>query len=122
MGDFGYVAMEYAEGHREMLLLHDGAALIPAAHAILEDLPEGPLTFVATSIEGTALAAVCAALRADGSDWQRVLLVGPHTLVQHQPIFVEPVDGGSGWRNAVLRRYPQGYFALAGTPAPLAIA
>jgi hypothetical protein len=103
-----------------MLRLHDGSALRLAAEAIVEDMLDGPVTFIATSLEGVAVAATCAAL-CDGSDWERVPLVGPHRPTKYRPVVVEPVDGGLGWRNTVRRRYPEAVFVMAADAALAAV-
>jgi hypothetical protein len=114
----GAVARQYVEGQRQMARLHHSGEILEAAQAVTSDLPSEPLTFVATSVEGTALAAVCAALHGHASDWQRLLLTTQAIDTAHTPIVVEPVDGGRGWRAALLRRYPDARFIeLVPTPA-----
>lgn len=117
MHTIGSVGVEYETAHREMLKLHDGEALCATAQAILADVPEGPLTFIATSPQGTGLAAVCAALHGEGSSWHHVRLIGRPCVVEHHPVVVEPVDGGTGWRSAVTRKYPDATFALVADAA-----
>jgi hypothetical protein len=107
----GSVGQQYENGRREMDRLHDGRAMLEAAEAIVSDLPPEALTFVATSVEGVALAAVCAAVHGCDSDWQRVPLTTRARPTAHAPLVVEPVDGGSGWRKALLRRVPGARFA-----------
>jgi hypothetical protein len=107
----GSIGKRYEDGRREMDRLHDGRAMLAVAEAIVSDLPSEPLTFVATSVEGVALAAVCAALHGLESDWQRVPLTTRARPTAHAPMVVEPVDGGSGWRKALLRRLPNARFA-----------
>jgi hypothetical protein len=107
------LADEYAAAQRRMVEMHDGAALAAAAEDVLGRLPGGPVSFLASSIEGVALAALCAGLRADGSDWHRVRHAGIAETVEHTPVVVEPVDGGRGWRQALLRRHPDALFVLA---------
>jgi hypothetical protein len=100
-----------------MLQLHNGSALRHATETILENMTDGPVTFIATSVEGVAVAAACAALCDDGSDWERVPLVGPRRPTRYRPIVVEPVDGGLGWRNTMQRRYPEAVFVMAADAA-----
>jgi hypothetical protein len=102
---------EYAEAHRDMLELGDGRSLREAVDALLSRLPQRPVSLLASSTEGLALAAVCAALRSDGTDWQAISF-GPVPLTQHAPVVVEPVDGGRGWRRAVRARYPGARFLI----------
>lgn len=109
----GAVGSEYVEGRRQMAHLRDGATILDAARRITSDLSSEPVTFVATSIEGTALAAVCAALHGHASDWRRLVLTARAIETAHVPIVVEPVDGGSGWRKALLRRLPNARFINA---------
>jgi hypothetical protein len=109
----GTLADEYAAAQREMLEIHNGAALAALAKSVLSRLPAGPVSLLASSTEGLALAAVCAALKADGSDWQRVHHGGGQETVAHVPVVVEPVDGGRGWRQAILRRHPDAVFVVA---------
>jgi hypothetical protein len=102
---------EYAEGQAEMARLHDGDALSEVAWLVLSELPEGPISLLASTSEGIALAAACAAIRDDVTDWQRIRY-DRSTTVAHMPIVVEPVDGGEGWRDAVLGLYPTARFVV----------
>jgi hypothetical protein len=104
------LADAYGEAQQKMLEIHDGYALAEAAEEVLSQLPAGPVSLLATSVEGVALAAVCAARRADGTDWQRVDHGRRDRTLAHRPVVVEPVDGGSGWRKAILRRHPDAVF------------
>lgn len=111
MEKVGRIGEEYALAHSEMLKVHDGETLLATARSIIEHTPDSPVTFIATSVEGTALAAVCAALHGHESDWQRVVLTGRTSATANTPIVVEPVNGGAGWRSALLRRLPEARFA-----------
>jgi hypothetical protein len=103
----GALAEEYRQGLEEMRRMRDGEALIGAAHALLDQLPPGTVTLLGSSIEGVALAALCAALRGEGSTWGRIDLVGPPMSDKAEVVVVvEPVDAGEGWRRAVEARYP----------------
>lgn len=86
--------------------LWGGDALLRAATDVLRSVTGGPAAFVATSTEGAALAAVCAALRADGSVWRRVNLLAPTPQFDLQVFFVEPVAMGAAWTAAMRSRYP----------------
>jgi hypothetical protein len=66
------VEKAFADRTRAMCEMWEGDALLAAANDLLGEIDAGPTAFVATSTEGAALAAVCAALRADGSLWRRV--------------------------------------------------
>lgn len=102
-----------------MRRLRDGAALLDAARGVLPHLPTGPLLLLSTSVEGTALAAVCATLRGSGSTtWARVNLVAPQLLDEaRHTVFVEPVDPGAGWRSAIEKHYPGADFLSAAAHA-----
>jgi hypothetical protein len=106
------LADEYADAQEEMLRLHIGEALDEAAEHILAALPPGPLSLLASSMEGVALVAVCAARRADDTDWQRISHAGDPVATAHPPIVVEPVNGGEGWQQAVRRRHPAARFLI----------
>ena len=85
----------------------EGPKLLDAAQDVLRRAEDCPAAFVATSTEGAALAAVCAALRADGSVWRRINLMSPTVDLDLPIVFVEPAAAGAAWTAAVLARYPQ---------------
>jgi hypothetical protein len=87
--------------------LRDGHALHEAAEHVLGDVPSlGRIAFLSSSVEGAALAAVCAVLRADGSHWRHVNLLAPAAEPADPVVFVEPVFPGRAWQDAVDRAYP----------------
>jgi hypothetical protein len=91
----------------EMQELRDGERLARAARALERQLPREPLALMSTSVEGAALAAVCATSRDLDATWQLVnLLNAPPVPDGRRPVMIEPVDPGEGWRHAVLDRYP----------------
>src|SRR6266851_9523069 len=100
-------------GLRVMELLHDGPTLRCAAEEVVEQLPDGDVTMVATSAEGAALAAVCAAL-APGRrlTWQMVNLIRPYRGTTSKVVVVDAIDPGTGWREAVLYRFPDATFVF----------
>jgi hypothetical protein len=108
MNDVGKrVAAQFLAGTETLRELHQGEALRVAAGSVLDQLPETPVALLAASVEGAALAGVCAALRSDGSTWARVNLLTRDTINNALPIvFVEPTEPGAAWRAAVMARYP----------------
>ena len=100
------VESTFLDGSRTMCGLWEGEALLQTARDVLRQADRGPAAFVATSTEGAALAAVCAALRSDGSVWRRVNLMVPTPELELRVVFVEPVGMGAAWTTAVLNRYP----------------
>lgn len=92
-------------------LLHQGPILRCAAEEVLEQLPTGSLVLVATSVEGAALAATCAALAtARDITWQYFSPLWPATASADHVVAVEASDPGDGWRHAVNRRFPDAHF------------
>jgi hypothetical protein len=92
--------------------LHDGVELRQAVAHIVCQLPRGPVTLIATSIEGAALAAACAADELNHQvDWQ---LVNPMWEYQigGTIIGVAPCDPGEGWKSALRTRFPDVTFAF----------
>ena len=86
---------EYAAGQAEMRRVRNGEMLLEAARQLVDRLPGGELTLAATSIEGVALAAVCAALRDEPTEWTRIDLGSPQpTVLAETLVVIEPVDGG----------------------------
>lgn len=97
----------FAAGTAALRAVHEGPALLAAATSVLDQLPAGPVEVYAASVEGAVLAGLCAALRADGSRWERVHLMAPQAAKPRRPVvFVEPVEPGKAWRAAVQARYP----------------
>jgi hypothetical protein len=87
--------------------LCDGHALHEAAERVLEDVPSiGRVAFLSSSLEGAALAAARAVIRADGSHWRHVNLLAPAAALADPVVFVEPVFPGRAWEDAVDRAYP----------------
>lgn len=117
MSDVGTkVAGHFLAGTATLRELHQGETLRTAADSVLDQLAETPVALLAASVEGAALAAVCAALRSDGSTWARVNLFTQSTTSNALPIvFVEPTEPGAAWRAAVTARYPDATIVL---PAP----
>lgn len=103
----------YLNGQRETDRLQDGKLLRSAARNVLGQLPDGPITLVATSAGGAGLAAACAALRHQPTTWIQINLLINTRVGPHRVVVVDPVDAGEGWRAAVLRRFPG---ALCVTP------
>jgi hypothetical protein len=100
------LAQHFADGCAAMCGLRDGIVLREAAEHVLDDLPAGRLAFVSSSVEGAALAAVCATLRADGSHWCQVNLLAPTPDKSDPVVFVEPAFPGRAWQDAINRAYP----------------
>lgn len=111
----GTLAERYAQGALEMRSMHDASLLRRAAESVLPRLPDGPLVLLASSEEGCALAAVCAALRADTrTSWERVSFGVPtQARTGANFVVIEPIDAGEGWRRAVLYKYPGARFQVA---------
>ena len=101
------LAGRYARLQAEMRTLRGGYELAAAAAAVEAALPDCPVALIATSDEGTALAAVCAARRGDSTSWMKVDLMQPEAVNGTVEIVaVEPVDAGAAWRQAIDRAYP----------------
>ncbi len=108
----------YIERQEQMRTLRDGRLLNNAANAVLRQLPPGDLTLVSTSIEGAALAAVCAAQRRGSTRWLFLeLAFGLPMEAAGRVVVVEPLDVGSGWRAAVLHALPDAQFVFPHAPA-----
>ena len=103
--------LEHYRGLLEaMEAVHGSGALRAAAEQVLEQLPSGGMTLVATSIEGAAIAASCAAMSPrKGLTWRFVNLISQPDFSE-PVVVVEPTDPGSGWRSDVLTRLPQATF------------
>jgi len=109
---------EYAAGQVEMRRVRNGEVLLEAARELLERLPTGELTLAATSLEGVALAAACAALRDEPTEWTRIDLTSPkQAIIVEALVVIEPVDGGAGWRSAVEAHYPGTLILVSDTTA-----
>lgn len=98
-----------------MRAVHSGEALDRAAQLLRRQLPPGPAVLLATSLEGVAVAAVCAAGRPEfATRWERLNLVVPVAVApSERVVVVEPVDGGSGWQRTIARQYPDALFLFA---------
>jgi len=105
----------HLQGKAQMSKLQDGRTLAVAARSVLSQLPADSLTLVATSPAGLALAAACAAMRPQPTHWLSLDLLLPPAPIDGQPIVVDPIDGGDGWRDAILQRIPNAQFV---SPAP----
>ena len=108
---------------------HDGGALREWAGTVLSELPSGPVELLATSTEGCALAAAVATLRADSAPtrWSRLLLGRQQSVADgYTPVVVEPVELGSGLRDAITAAMPDamiiGGLAQAAPAVPAAAA
>lgn len=97
----------YEQLQEQMDELRDGAAIASAATAVLAELPAGALALLSTSDRGAGLAAVCASHRTQPTTWGKVDLILPIEVPpKGEVVFIEPVDPGAGWREAVERRFP----------------
>jgi hypothetical protein len=106
----------YMHGQRETDRLQDGGLLRSAARSVLGQLPDGPVTLVATSAGGAGLAATCAALRHQPTTWMQINLLIDTREGTHRVVVVDPVDAGEGWRAAVLGRLPGALFVTPAAP------
>jgi hypothetical protein len=112
------LAAQYAAESESMHALRDGHALRVAAAQVARRLPAGRLALLATSPEGAALAAVCAASRDAPCSWQLIHLMYPPTVSPgDRVVVVEPIDPGDGWREAVSRHYPDALLVFASAVA-----
>lgn len=103
----------YLEGQEQMDALHDGDGLAAAVADLLPQLPAGPVALIATSTAGAGLAAACAAQRTEPTTWVSVDLRLPAKEIEGKAVVADPVDAGAGWRNALLRGYPDAQFVTA---------
>lgn len=107
------LAAAYEEGAQLMEQLHAGGRLASAVDEVAGSLPAGPVTVLSTTIEGAAIAAVCASRRPSAT-WRMVELSWQPAIVTDTPVvFVEPVEPGAAWRDAVARRYPEAPIVIA---------
>ena len=92
------LAAAYRDGAQLMEQLHAGERLQAAAADVAPRLPESEVTLLSTSIEGAAIAAVCAAQHPMAT-WRLVELAWQPVVVTDAPVvFVEPVEPGRAWR------------------------
>lgn len=117
------IADEYARGVARMRTFHDGGVMLEAAQSVLAALPPAPVCLLSTSLEGTALAAVVAAIRRDQKTcWERVTFNRPAPVPHgYHAVVVEPEDGGDGWRQALEDRYPGAAFVIRAARSSLAL-
>jgi hypothetical protein len=107
------LAAAYEEGAQLMEQVHAGDQLASTADDMAQRLPSGPVTMLSTTIEGAAIAAVCAAQRPAAS-WRMIELSWQPAIITDTPVvFVEPVEPGAAWRDAVERRYPEATVLIA---------
>jgi hypothetical protein len=85
---------------------HNGEVLRAAARSCCEKLQAGPVTLLATSAEGVALAGAIVALRASPTHWRQVNLRAG-SPVDGPVAVVEMVRLGEGLRQALLAQYPE---------------
>jgi hypothetical protein len=113
----------YLEGQERMDALHHGGALAAVVRDVLPQLPDGRLALLATSTVGAGLAAACATQRTEPTTWVSVDLRLPPIEIEGKAVVVDPGEGGAGWRDALLRRYPDAQFVtLKSGAAPLEFA
>ena len=91
-----------------MRAVHGGAELARVVDVVLTQLPPGRLLLLGTSLEGTVVAAACALRRAPlQTRWEQLNFTRPPAVRPgERVVLIEPVDGGSGWRRAIAKRYP----------------
>jgi hypothetical protein len=107
-----HVPTEIARAVTAASQLHGGVELKQAAQDIMCQLPRGTVTLVATSVEGAALAAACAAVASSQHvNWH---LVNPmwEYRIDGTVIGVAPCDPGEGWKSALRARFPEVGFAF----------
>ena len=101
------LADEYMSAERAMARLYDGARLRQDADDVLAQLPGGPLLLLASTTAGAGLAATCAALRTEQTNWSRVNLTHDEGLREaYTVVFVEPIEPEVGWLSVMRRRHP----------------
>lgn len=107
-----------------MRALWDGPTLLGSARAVADAVAPEPTAFLSTSTEGAALAAVCAALRDDGSQWRRVNLLSEAESPEFDGpvVFVEAISAGAAWEAAIRARYPHATVVTAAACYALAAA
>lgn len=98
----------WADGAAAMRALWNGRTILASARAVVDSVSPGPATFISTSTEGSALAAVCAAIRGDNSQWRRVNLLSEAECPEFDGpvVFVESISVGTAWVSAIRARYP----------------
>jgi hypothetical protein len=95
----------FADRKVEQEAAHAGDNLLAAARECCKTLPEGPITLLATSAEGIALAGAIVALREAPTSWRQVTL-RRGAAIDGTVAVVEMVQLAEGLRAALLRRYP----------------
>jgi hypothetical protein len=103
----------YLKGQEQTDAFHNGDVLAAAVADLLPRLPAGPVALLATSTAGAGLAAACAAQRTEPTTWVSVDLRLPAKEIEDKAVVVDPIDAGAGWRNALLRVYPDAQFVTA---------
>jgi hypothetical protein len=113
----------YAQGQQKMDEVYDGLALRDLARTAMRRLPDGPVLLISTSVQGAGLAAACAVLRDEPTRWRKLDLLLPDVEVDaDRVVFIETVDPGEGWRDAVQRRFPDAEFVFAAEDAEVRLA
>ena len=109
---------------RGQRVAREGKALRRWADAVLRRLPPGPVTLVATSVEGCALAAVVAAQRDEPTTWDQLALGRPQPKCKGTVVVVEPLRLGDGLLNTLRRTVPGAEViqGLAATPELASVA
>jgi hypothetical protein len=97
----------FASRRREQGLAHNGATLRAFAEVVLAQLPTGPLTLVALSVEGCALAAAVAALRAQTTNWEQISLGRKPANTDLPVVLVEPIELAPGLLTSFKRQLPR---------------
>lgn len=96
-----------AQGAAAAAVLHDGPALRCAAEEVLENLPDGDIVLIATSLESAALAASCAVMAPSRTiSWQFVNPLWRYPQHSATLVAVAPLDPGEGWKAALANRFP----------------
>lgn len=96
-----------------MEVFHRGDVLAAAVRDLLSQLPSGRLVLLATTTAGAGVAAASAAQRNEPTTWIPVDFRLPAAGIEGRAVVVDPVDAGAGWRDALLRRYPDAEFVTA---------
>jgi photosystem II stability/assembly factor-like uncharacterized protein len=116
------LAERYARLREEMDELYEGSTASAAAAQVLAVLPGGPVTLLSTSDQGLGIAAICASRRSS-TTWRKTNLVSPLPAPTIGAVVViEPVDAGSGWREAVEHRYPGAQIVIVNELRPARLA
>jgi hypothetical protein len=108
-----------AQGAAAAAVLHDGPALRCAAEEVLENLPDGNVVLIATSVESAALAASCAVMAPSRTiSWQFVNPLWRYPQHAATLVAVAPLDPGEGWKAALANRFPGIRFVFPQTAMP----